>query len=45
VVVDRSSSVMIGDTWHDEAAASEFGVGFLNAHEVHHRAAKSGRCC
>jgi phosphoglycolate phosphatase-like HAD superfamily hydrolase len=28
-------SIMIGDTWHDEAAAKDFGIAFLNASHIH----------
>ncbi len=46
LVVDRSSTVMIGDTWHDEAAASEFGIGFVDARQIHQRAHNHhGMCC
>lgn len=31
----RSNSVMIGDTWHDNKAAKDFGVGFVDAKAVH----------
>jgi len=33
--IDQNNSVMIGDTWHDEAAAKEFGIPFVDAKIVH----------
>ncbi|MCC2646802.1 MAG: hypothetical protein K0R02_867 [Rickettsiaceae bacterium] len=33
--IDGNNSVMIGDTWHDEAAALAFGIPFVNASEIH----------
>lgn len=29
--ISDSNSVMIGDTWHDEAAAKAFGIKFMDA--------------
>ena len=34
-VIDQETSVMIGDTWHDEAAAKSFGIPFLDASVLH----------
>ena len=34
-VNDKDTSIMIGDTWHDEEAAKKFGVPFLEARAVH----------
>ena len=34
-VIDAQSSVMIGDTWHDETAATAFGIAFMDASVVH----------
>ncbi len=33
--VDSDNSIMIGDTWHDKAAAKSFGIPFLSAKFVH----------
>ncbi|MBP6985221.1 MAG: hypothetical protein KBB83_01365 [Alphaproteobacteria bacterium] len=34
-VIDEHTSIMIGDTWHDEAAATSFGIPFMAAKVVH----------
>lgn len=34
-IIDANSSIMIGDTWHDEAAAKDFGIPFMDAKEIH----------
>lgn len=34
-VIDKESAIMIGDTWHDEAAAQSFGVPFVDAKYIH----------
>lgn len=34
-VIDKNSSVMIGDTWHDEAAAKKFGINFVDVSIIH----------
>lgn len=34
-IIDQKTSLMIGDTWHDEAAAKSFGIPFLDANVVH----------
>jgi len=33
--INAESSAMIGDTWHDEAAATSFGIPFIEAREIH----------
>lgn len=33
--IDEQNAVMIGDTWHDEKAAQEFGIPFIDAHNIH----------
>lgn len=33
--VDAKTATMIGDTWHDEAAALAFGIPFVHADVVH----------
>lgn len=33
--IDASSAIMIGDTWHDEAAAKAFGIPFMEAKMIH----------
>lgn len=33
--INRYSSVMIGDTWHDEEAAKAISIPFINAHTIH----------
>ncbi len=38
--IDRNSSIMIGDTWHDEAAAKSFGIDFVEASVIHKREEK-----
>ena len=30
-IIDKDTSIMIGDTWHDEEAAKNFGIPFMNA--------------
>lgn len=44
IVIDAASSVMIGDTWHDQAAATRFGIPFVDACLVH-QAGKQKQCC
>lgn len=34
-VIDKETSIMIGDTWHDKVAAENFGIPFINATEIH----------
>lgn len=34
-IIDMDNSVMIGDTWHDEAAAKDFGICFVEAKIIH----------
>lgn len=34
-IIDGKNTVMIGDTWHDEAAAKTFGIPFISAKIVH----------
>jgi hypothetical protein len=34
-IIDPNNSVMIGDTWHDEAAAKGFGITFIDVKIVH----------
>lgn len=34
--IDQYNSVMIGDTWHDEDAAKNFGIPFIDAKTIHH---------
>ncbi len=36
-VIDKTTSCMIGDTWHDETAATDFGIPFFHARTVHER--------
>lgn len=31
----ETNSLMIGDTWHDQAAAKSFGIPFLSAELIH----------
>jgi hypothetical protein len=33
--INETTSTMIGDTWHDEAAATTFGIPFIHASTVH----------
>lgn len=33
--IDQRTSAMIGDTWHDEAAAKGFGIHFIKAKTIH----------
>lgn len=33
--INEHTSIMIGDTWHDEAAATSFGIPFMAANMVH----------
>jgi len=40
--IDAESSRMIGDTWHDEAAATAFGIPFMDAKTVHQSVSKIG---
>lgn len=35
ITITQENSLMIGDTWHDEAAANKFGITFLDAKIVH----------
>lgn len=35
LIIDADTSLMIGDMWHDEAAATDFGIPFVHAHKVH----------
>lgn len=34
-VIGQENSVMIGDTWHDETAATSFGIPFIKASVIH----------
>jgi hypothetical protein len=34
-IIKQNTAIMIGDTWHDEAAAKSFGIDFLNANVIH----------
>ena len=34
-IINADNSIMIGDTWHDEAAAKAFGIPFLGANIIH----------
>lgn len=36
-VIDESSAIMIGDTWHDEKAAKNFDIPFIDAKIIHER--------
>ncbi len=33
--INQDNTIMVGDTWHDEAAAKSFGVPFMNAQVIH----------
>ncbi len=33
--IDAENCAMIGDTWHDESAAKDFGIPFIDAKEIH----------
>lgn len=33
--IDATTTLMIGDTWHDEQAAKSFGLPFVSAQSVH----------
>lgn len=33
--ISKDTTVMIGDTWHDEAAARSFGIDFIEARLIH----------
>lgn len=35
ISISPDNCCMIGDTWHDEQAAEDFGVSFKEAHKVH----------
>ena len=37
VTVDAQNSIMIGDTWHDQRVAEDFGIPFLEAKFIHGR--------
>ena len=34
-IISDESVVMVGDTWHDEKAACDFGIPFIDAKRVH----------
>jgi hypothetical protein len=34
-IIEPSNTLMIGDTWHDEKAAQDFGIAFLAAENIH----------
>ena len=34
-IITQNTAIMIGDTWHDEAAARSFGIDFINASIIH----------
>lgn len=34
-IIEASNTLMIGDTWHDEKAAQDFGIPFLVAESIH----------
>ncbi|MBS0185610.1 MAG: hypothetical protein JSS34_04630 [Proteobacteria bacterium] len=34
-ILNSTNTLMIGDTWHDEAAAKSFGIPFKNAQIIH----------
>lgn len=34
-IIDVKNCVMIGDTWHDEIAAKDFGISFIDAKTIH----------
>lgn len=34
-IMNKNNSIMIGDTWHDEVAANDFGLSFIDAKIVH----------
>jgi hypothetical protein len=34
-IISESNSIMIGDTWHDEKAAEDFGIPFVDAEQIH----------
>jgi hypothetical protein len=34
-IINETTSTMIGDTWHDETAATAFGIPFIHASSVH----------
>jgi hypothetical protein len=36
--IEAGNTMMIGDTWHDEKAAQDFGIPFLAAENVHQEA-------
>ncbi len=36
--ITAENSAMIGDTWHDEAAATSFGIPFIEAKTIHQKA-------
>ena len=35
VTIETNNSLMIDDTWHDQAAAKSFGIDFIDAKEIH----------
>ena len=35
LLVNNKTTIMIGDTWHDEAAAEQFGIPFIDASIIH----------
>lgn len=37
IKIDSKNTVMIGDTWHDESAAKNFGIPFIQAKLIHER--------
>ena len=39
-LIDKDSSIMIGDTWHDKMAAESFGINFIEASVIHKRREK-----
>lgn len=43
IEINANTSLMIGDTWHDEQAAREFGIPFLTAGNVHSEAFNFGQ--
>ncbi len=34
-IIHKNNSAMIGDTWHDETAAKDFGIPFIDAKILH----------
>ena len=39
--IDKNSAIMIGDTWHDKAAAESFGINFIEASVIHRSGAST----